>query len=175
MRKTIVLLVLALLALPLSACLPSNAAPTEQDTIAIYQAVIRQIYHFDDTSDGTLEKPVLYIVRATDDSAGLYSRQPLNSIVLSEAVQQGITKALSDLPAEVIWIEARNQVIEEGLVRGGGVVITLGNIAYENNQKAFVPGGIYVANMASGGKTYILEKIGNVWTITGTTGTEWIS
>jgi hypothetical protein len=175
MRKIIILLIITLLALPLSACIPSNAAQTEQDTIAIYQAVIRQIYHFDDTFGGTLEKPVLYIVRATDDSAGLHSVQHLNSIVLSEAVQQGITDGLADLPAEVIWIEARSQVVEQGLVSGGGVVITLGNIAYENNRKAVVPGGIYVANMAAGGQTYILEKIGGTWTITGTTGTEWIS
>lgn len=170
--------VFALGVLVLAGCRTSSAQPTAQETVAIYQAVIQRIYHTDDTFGGTLEKPILYVLRATDDSVGDPSMPQSGSLVLSQDVQQGIADSLSGLPARVIWVDSFDQVNLEpdtGAVSGQGVIITLGNIHYENPDKALVSASIYVANMAAGGKTYILEQQDGVWVITGTTGVEWIS
>lgn len=171
-------LILVFVAIPLGACRSTSSKPTEQDTIAIYQTVIKQMYRSDDTFGGALEKPALYIVRATNDSAGDPSLGPSEPVLLSETVQEGISDALADLPTTVIWVDSFNQVKLDpagGFVSNKGVIITLGNINYENKDKALVSASIYVANLAAGGKTYILEKQNGIWAITGTTGVEWIS
>jgi hypothetical protein len=61
------------------------------------------------------------------------------------------------------------------MVRGGGVIFTLGNIKVTNSAKVLVSASIYFASLGSGGRTYIVEKINGVWTVTGDTGTIWIS
>lgn len=178
MHKFDLLLILVFVLIPLGGCRSTSSKGTEPDTIAIYQTVIKQIYQSDDTFGGALEKPTLYIVRATNDSAGDPSLQPSEPVLLSETVQEGITDALADLPTTVIWVDSFNQVKLDpagGFVSNEGVIITLGNIHYENKDKALVSGSIYVANLAAGGKTYVLEKQNDIWSITGTTGVEWIS
>ena len=50
-----------------------------------------------------------------------------------------------------------------------------GNISEGDNKTVNVAGSIYIANLAAGGKTYVLEKQGGTWRITGTTGPMWIS
>jgi len=178
MRKFNLFIAFVCAAIPLVGCRSTSPKPTEQDTIAIYQTVIKQIYQSDDTFGGTLEKPILYIVRATNDATGDPSLPRSSSVVLSETVQQNITNALSNLPTTIIWVDSFDQVSIDpntGVVDDKGVIITLGNIQYENNDRALLSANIYVANLAAGGKTYVLEKKDGVWVITGTTGVEWIS
>ena len=178
MNKFNFFLILIMAAAHLVGCRATISKPTEQDTIAIYQTVIRQIYQSDDTFGGTLEKPFLYIIRATSDAAGDPSLQKSSSVVLSETVQQGITNALANLSTTIIWVDRFDQVSLDsntGIVSNKGVIITLGNIKYDNSDKAIISASIYVASLAAGGKTYIIEKKEGVWTITGTTGFEWIS
>ena len=77
-----------------------------------------------------------------------------------------------------VWVDRFDQVSldsDTGFVRDQGIIISLGNIKYENNDRVFLSASIYVASLAAGGKTYILEKKDGIWVITGTTGTEWIS
>ena len=173
MRKLTFLLVI--IAIQLVGC---RAPSSELDTIAIYQLVIKQIYQSDDTFGGTLKKPTVYIVRATNDTVGDPSLQQSKSVILSKAVQEGITKALTDLPSTIVWVDRFDQVpldSETGFISDKGIIISLGNIKYENNDKVFLSASIYVADLAAGGRTYILEKKEGMWFITGTTGTEWIS
>ena len=151
--------------------------PTQQDEIAIYQAVIRQLSGPDDTYGGTLEKSILYIIRSTDDTAGDPSLQDSRSVVLSETVQSGITQALADLPSEVVWVNSFDVVEfdeKTGYVLDGGVIITLGNVQFEDSNKALVPGSILVASGAAGGATYVVERKEGRWIVTGKIG-EWIS
>jgi hypothetical protein len=178
MQKFSLLFAFVLAATQLVGCRVAPSKPTEQDTIAIYQTVIRRLCQTDDTFGGMLEKRTLYIIRATNDAAGDPSIQQSNSVVLSETVQQGVTDALADLPVTIMWVDRFDQVsidADTGFVSDKGVIITLGNIKYENSDKALVPASIYVAFLAAGGRTYIVEKKDGVWTITGTTGVEWIS
>lgn len=178
MRKLCFLLTFVFVSIQLGGCSATFSKPTEQDTIAIYQTVIKQIYQHDDTFGGTLEKPTLYIIRATDDPVGDPSLRQSNSVVISATVQLSVTSAFANLPTTMIWVDSSDQVSldpDTGLVSDEGVIITLGNIKYKNNGKALVAASIYVARLAAGGKTYILEKKDGIWTITGTTGVEWIS
>jgi hypothetical protein len=177
MRKLNLFIVFVFVALLLVECRSLSPKPTEQDTIAIYQTVITQIYQSDDTFGGTLEKPILYLVRTTNDATGDPYLQRSSSVVLSEMVQQDITAALSNLPTTIIWVDSFDQVSLDsaGAVDDKGVIITLGNINYENNDKALLAASIYVASLAAGGKTYVVEKKDGIWVITGTTGGEWIS
>jgi hypothetical protein len=61
------------------------------------------------------------------------------------------------------------------MVKDGGAIITLGNIDLQKNGSIQLAGSIYIANLAAGGITYVLEKKNGVWEITGTTQVRWIS
>ena len=181
-------LIALLLALCCQACQPEQigsgvkSQPEQidsgaQDQIDIYQAVVRRLCGADDTFGGTLDKPVVYIIRATNDAAGDPFLQGSASLILSEVVQQGLSTALSDMSSEIVWVDRLDDVARNPLTREAldhGVTITLGNITYEGT-RARVAGSIYIANMAAAGKTYVLDHSSGVWVIIGTTGSEWIS
>jgi hypothetical protein len=127
----------------------NQAVPlTQKDEIDIYQAVIRQLCGPDDTFRGTLKKPFIYIHRSTSDAAADPSLEDSVSVILSDAVQAGITKALSDLPSQIVWVNNYDDVPREeksSAVLGGGVIIRLGNIKFVNRNRVLVPGSIYMA------------------------------
>ena len=176
--RYVLALSMVLLVALLSACAPSAETISTADRIAIYEAVIRQLQGPDDTFGGTLEKPTIYIVSSTDDQVGDPSYEGSASQILSNEVQAGITSALADLPSRIVWVENFEDVPrdpETGSVVGGGVIITLGNIQMESRDKVLVPGSIYIANLAAGGATYVVEKEDGQWVVTGTTGPRWIS
>ncbi len=161
----------------LSAC---TAVPTlsETDEVEIYTAVINQLYTQDDTFGGTFNAPDVYILMSTDDSVGDPDIEQVESQVLSTAVQTEITLALAHLPAQIIWVEGKTAVPMDtttGAVANNGVIITLGNIHSQRNGTALVSGSIYIASLAAGGQTYVVEKVNGVWQVSGTTGARWIS
>lgn len=174
MRKLRGVLALVIVTLPLVACWATPTPSTEPDDILIYQSVIRRLYAAADPYfSRTSEKPMLYIIRPTPETTG----DPAKSRVFSETVQPGINAALADLPTTIIWVDRFDQVSLEAAtsaVRGKGVIITLGNIHYENNAKALVFASTYYANLRASGKTYVVEKQAWVWTITCVIE-EWIS
>jgi hypothetical protein len=149
-----------------------------EDGAAIYAAVIRQLYEVDHTfGDSPPDFPNLYIVYITTDSIGGEFGAPPEPQVIPERLRSEIGGRLSDLPAEIFWVNDFRAVplAENSLVEGGGVVIRLGNIHEGEGETVQVAGSIYIANLAGGGKTYVLEKQGGTWRITGTTGPMWIS
>lgn len=167
----------------LTACTtPTVTLPTlsadEQTEADIYTAVVRQLYTVDHTFGS--EPPnfrIIYLVEATNDRAGDPGISQTESKRLLESVQVTITAALDDLPAKVEWVEHFSEVPlnSNSTVKGNGAVITLGNIHFQEDGTALVSGSISFANLGAGGRTYIVEKIGNIWEITGDTGTTWIS
>ncbi len=160
-------------------CTPvPTAASTDADRAAMYAAVVRRIVTEDDTFGGTLNPDPIYILRDTDDRAGDLTGPQSESVTLSEDLQGRITEALDDLPATVVWVDSREDVPiteEPARVVGNGAIITLGNIHPQKDGTVHVPGSIWVAMLAAGGQTYVLEQIDGEWTITGTTGPAWIS
>lgn len=164
--------------LVLLGCSSGAAELSAEDEIAIYSAVVRQVAGPDDTFGGTLAKPILYIVRHTDDAAGDPGATRAEPAALSEEVQEGVTAALGDLPSEIVWIDSREDVEFDpntGALADGGVIVTVGNIQRQDGGEVQVAGSIYVAGLAAGGKTYVLQEQDGQWVVTGTTGVEWIS
>ena len=145
----------------------------------LYAAVVRQLYTVDHTFGNNPPKiPMIYILTTTDDKAGDPRGASASPAKLSEDLQQSISERLKDLPAEIRYVSDRKEVplnAQDGAVTDGGAIITLGNIFARVDGKMQVAGSIYFSGTASGGKTYLLEKNGDLWKITGTTGVEWIS
>jgi ABC-type transport system involved in multi-copper enzyme maturation permease subunit len=145
----------------------------------LYAAVVRQLYTVDHTFGNNPPKiPMIYILTTTDDKAGDPRGASASPAKLGEDLQQSISERLKDLPAEIRYVSDRKEVplnAQDGAVTDGGAIITLGNIFARVDGKMQVAGSIYFSGTASGGKTYLLEKNGDLWKITGTTGVEWIS
>ena len=133
------------------------------DEAAIYAAVIRQIYTVDDTFGDKLQP--LYIKDYTNDQAGDLNSQP-NSVLIPEGVRSSVLAALHDLPVKLIW------EVKSDLSRP---YITLCNIYPQADGSVQVGGSIFFAPLAAFGQTYILQRSGAVWIVTGSTGFGWIS
>jgi hypothetical protein len=161
----------------LAAC---TAVPTlaETDEVAIYTAVIEQLYTQDDTFGGTFNAPDLYILTETDDSVGDPEIEQSDSKTIGQTVQTKITDALSHLPTNIVWVVAETAVPTDsttGTVANNGAILTLGNIHGQRNGTVLVSGSIYISALAAGGQTYILEKVNGIWQISGTSGARWVS
>lgn len=178
--STYLLVSLIALGCALAGCGTQESPTTieQTDEAAIYAAIIHQIYVYDDTFGGKLQPTTLYIIRWTDDRAGNLMALPSESTLLTETIQSQITASLQELPTEIVWVDAFEDVELDtvgGRVAGNGAIITLGNIYPQNDGSVQVSGSIYVGSLAAGGQTYILEEIDGVWRITGTTGIRWMS
>jgi hypothetical protein len=168
-------LLLGLLALV--AC-DARTALSDASRVEIYAAVVRRIYTQDDTFGGTLQPPTLYLVRTTDDSVGDPDAGRSEPERLPEAVQSGVSQALADMPTRIVWVDERDQVPlnpNTNAVIDGGAIITLGNVHPQDDGSAHVAGSIYVAMLAAGGRTYVVEQVDGAWEVTGTTGVIWMS
>lgn len=175
MKRLLQILPLAFLLL--TAC-TSTPTLTETDEVAIYTAVIEQIYTQDDTFGGTYQAADTYILSQTDDRVGDPDIEQLEPQELTTAVQTEITAALAHLPTNIVWVESRTAVPLDdaaGSVADGGIIVTLGNIQPQSDGAVLVSASIYVGMLAAGGQTYILEQDGSGWQIKGTTGVQWIS
>lgn len=173
-RKQMILVVL-LMALAACTAKPESGVVNEAE---VYTAVVKQIYTVDDTFGGTLQPSRVYLVSQTDDGIGDPNMEQKPSQVIDEATQQAIAAGLTDLPAEWVWVNGREAVPinpDDGRVEGDAVIITLGNIHPQADGSLLVSGSIYVAGLAAGGQTFILEQTETGWTITGTSGVQWIS
>jgi hypothetical protein len=174
---SMVFLSLLILLTFLPACTTSESVLTEDDQAAIYTAVIRRVYLVNNTF-GDRRFPVIYLVRATDDGVGDPAAPRTESVLLAKTIQEAVKTALDNLLTDFIWIDDRNEVIDShtSLVEeGNGAVITVGNIHIREDRTVLVSASIYIASLAGGGMTYIVEKVDNTWKITGDTGVRWIS
>jgi hypothetical protein len=156
---------------------PASTLDIEEQA-EIYAAVIRQVYETDHTfGSNPPDLPNLYLVYMTDDSAGGSFETSQTPYILTEQLRISIEDRLNDLSAEIHWVSSFEEVpLEENSgVKGGGAVIRTGNIYPGEGETVQVAGSIYIANLAGGGRTYILEKIDGIWQITGDTGVIWIS
>lgn len=169
-----------LLGLLLVGCDPITDSPTlsAAEETANYSAVVRQLVTVDDTFGGTLQPSLIYIISETNDQIGDPDIEQLPPQIIAVEMQNEISATLSDLPGEIIWIEGRENVEisrNTGEVVGGGIIVTLGNIHHQEDGTLLISGSIYIANLAAGGQTYVLEQVDGQWTITGNTGVQWIS
>jgi len=143
----------------------------------IYAAVIRQIYITDYFSGNPPEKAILYILDKTDDSIGDPEVGMSDSQFIHESWQKAIAAALSDLSAQVRWVEDRSEVpVEEGgRVADGGVILVLGNPHMQMGGRGTLSASISERDVGGMGKTYIVEYIEGTWQVSGDTGFLWES
>jgi len=174
------LIFLSLLLTFLLACTTSSPILSEddQDRVDIYVAVVRQLYTVDHTFGEPPNFQVVYLLRATDDSVGDPDIPQTQFILLSEPIQESIVDTLDDLPADFIWVDNRGEVpfdSNTGAVERNGAIITLGNVHFQEDGSAFVSASIYIASLAAGGLTYIVERIDGAWQVVGDTGVRWMA
>lgn len=150
---------------------------TSGDQATVYAEVIRQLYTVDHTFDERPNFPILHLVRVTDDGVGDQSAPHSQARNLSASAQSAIAYALEDLPAEIVWVDTDDEVprSDDGAVKDGGAIITLGNIHLQQDGSALVSASLYVAPLAATGKTYVLKKVDGHWQVTGDMGVQWIS
>ena len=152
---------------------------TVQDEVVVYAEVIRQLATVDDTYGGNLNPATIYVIKNTDDKVGNPGDQEARSKAIPDTSHSNITGMLSDLSAEIIWVDkfedAEFEQTQYFEVKNGGAIITLGNIYVQADGSVQVAGSIYTASMAAGGTTYVLEKVDGSWEITGRVGGFWIS
>lgn len=180
-RKSAIILCFITLVMAVG-CGGNTPAISTEDEASIYAAVVRQLATVDDTFGGSLKSPTLYVIRNTDDKAGDLTGQGAESKTIPQAVQDIITDNLQDLSSTIIWKDKFDDAeFEKSKLNGleglkdGGAIITLGNIHLQDDGSAQLAGSIYVASLAAGGSTYVLEKKDGFWEITGKTGVRWIS
>ena len=98
--------------------------------------------------------------------------------MLGPDLQEGVAASLSDLPAQIVWVTSLDAVPKDeksGVVQGGGIVITFGNIQVQADGSVSLPASAFISGMIGGGQTYILERANGEWQVTGNTGAKWIS
>jgi len=176
----LIALSMTLILTTLTACATTVSTLPEdnQAKAAIYAAVVRQLYTVDHTFGEPPNFPIIYLVEATDDSVGDPDAPKTESNLLLGSIQEAITDALEDLPAEFVWVSGSSEVPRDsntGVVEGNGAIITLGNVHFQKDESALVSASIFIANLAAGGLTYIVERIDGVWQVVGDTGVRWIS
>jgi ABC-2 type transport system permease protein len=151
----------------------------EGDQVVIYAAVVRQLLTVDHTfEDGPPDFPDVYLVRSTDDSVGDPDAPQAEPRILPESVQSAIIAALDDLPTEFVWVDDADEVPHDegtGSVAGGGAIITLGNVHFQEDGSALISAKLYFSMLGATGKTYVLEQVDGSWQVTGDTGGGWIS
>ena len=146
------------------------------DETGLLAAVVRQVYTVDDTFGGNAKFPVVYLLAVDDAETGAipYS-SPARPVDAPE--QKNVVAALTDLPAQFKWVGSAGEVKRDrqGVVEGNGAIITVGKPEPQQDGTVHVNASIYVGPMAAGGQTYVLQREGGVWKVTGKTGASWIS
>lgn len=155
---------------PTAPSLVATEAPTPvpsllslEDQVGIYTAVIRQLYTVDHTFGQDPQFPVVYLAAEAGNA-------------VDPAVEEGVLAALSSPSVRFEWMKdsASAPRDENGAVEGGGSIVSVGTIQPLTENKVTLDASIYIAPLAAGGYTYVLEKIDGVWQITDG-GMQWIS
>jgi hypothetical protein len=166
-----------------TSALPSSEAAVDR-TVAIYASVIRQLVIEDHTygrNDPGFK--VVYIldgpVEGAQDSMKT-TDEYVPKARFPEDVKTGLKDQLADLPP-LVFVAERSSAIEgekggtaPGHVVNDGVLLTLGPIIGDR-RRVEVGSSLWINGLAGFWATYVVERRGGAWTLTGTTGTVAIS
>ena len=147
---------------------PEDLTPAEREAF-VYAAVIKHMTSEEGQSSGF---PVIFVLDhavegASSPDGGTGARTPISS-----EVQIRVQEELALLPP-IRFVADGDEVIgtprDETEVRDGGILITLGPVP-EGNDRLEVEASSYIAALAATWQTWVLERHGLRWQITGTTG-----
>jgi hypothetical protein len=156
-----------------------TAASADQRNAAIYRAVIRQILMKDGTfgSTPTRVKVVYVLNRPIEGAADPEVQQTSGSSpeAFSETLKTAIRARMAELPP-VKFGPTRNPVVvgdkagsSPGHVKAGGVLITLGPIVGDEG-KVRVANSWWMNGLSGQWLTYVLDRQGAEWKVTGISG-----
>ena len=160
-------------------CSSASTELSPESQVDIYKAVIGEVYFVDHSFHQPPMWSTIYIHRMTEDLI-LNADAPYgdNELIPNE-IQQGLSAELNDIPADVIWIDDDNEAPSDPqngrILDGEGVILTLGNIHFQEDGSALVSFWLHCGSLCGIGKTYVLEEINGVWQVTGSTGVEIMS
>lgn len=164
--KSTIRLALTLGLLTAAACGREEA--TDDDRLAVYAEVIRHMTTEQGQSSGF---QVIYVLerlmendRDPDD--------PGSGRAISPEDQRALIEALRDV-APLEFVPTRSEVVgpmeDGGRVQNEGIFVTLGPIS-GGDERLLVPATTYLGNLAATWQTWVVERVGDRWRVTGTEG-----
>ena len=150
---------------------------TKQEQAKVYAVVIRRLAGPDDSFRGTLHKSFLYIQKTTDDWWGDHDMPMALPQAISWSVQYDVGVRMSDIPMTIKWVAGQNEVKfdDQHPHVSDGVIVYLGNFFIGDDQRLYIGGGVFYADGAAQGQTYVFEYGHGEWNLIGRTKIVWIS
>lgn len=156
----------------------ATATSASSRALEVYATVIRQLVTVDHTfGDGPSPFKHVWVVDAPVDGVGAFGARPTKRGTPFDAeLRAGLTERLADLKP-VDFVSDADEVRQMGRdpeVKDNGVIVTVGPIE-EHGKKIHVAHEIWCGGLCAEWFTYVLEKRGDAWVITGDTGPRAIS
>jgi hypothetical protein len=149
---------------------PNDSTPVDRQAL-IYAAVLRQYLTSGDHSFGDHRFPQVFVLDHTVAGAGAPGHGASGGGSIPRAVQRAITHALTDV-GPLTFVASSDAVIEEphgcAHVRGEGILLTLGPIDGSGDRVQVGING-FVACLGANSLTYLVERAGRGWAVSGIT------
>jgi hypothetical protein len=152
---------------------PSPHAENAQDPpprdARIYSAVIRQLL----VDRSQTRSDVVYVVNGAIAGAGKPRGDPFSPSTqrFGRNVVDGIRHQLNgDLPPFQLIIDGNNVLRKNGVVKNGGVLISLGPIERRSKRRVLVANTFWCGGKCSQWQTYVVSNKNGRWRITGVSG-----
>ncbi len=113
----------------------------------------------------------------TNDWWGDHTMPTAVQQAISSEVQQAILANTTDISSEIKWVASRDEVEMDPQQYHvvDGVILTMGNIQIGDDQRLYVGGGVFYADLAAQGQTYVFEWRDGQWVLVGRTNRVWVS
>jgi hypothetical protein len=149
---------------------PNDPTPVDRQAL-IYTAVLRQYLTSGDHSFGDHRFPHIFVLDHTEAGAGASGHGAPGGGPIPRAARRAITRALTDVGL-LTFVASRDAVIEEphgcAHVRDDGILITLGPVDGSGDRIQVGIDG-FRACLGANSLTYLVERSGHDWAVSGIT------
>jgi hypothetical protein len=149
---------------------PDDPTPADRHAL-IYAAVLRQYLTSGDAGYGDTRLPHIFALDHTTAGAGGTGHHLPGGGPIPRTVQRAITQALTDV-GPLSFVASGDAVIQDphgcAQVRGGGILITLGPVDGSGDRVQVGLNG-FRACLGANSLTYLVERTGRGWAVSGIT------
>jgi hypothetical protein len=148
---------------------PNDSTPVGRQAL-IYTAVLRQYLTSGDAGYGDTRFPHIFMLDHTVVGAGAPGHRAPEGGPIPRAVQRAITHALTDV-GPLTFVDSPDAVIEGhpcAHVRGDGILVTLGPVDGSGDRVHVGING-FRACLGANSLTYLVERTGRGWAVSGIT------
>ena len=149
---------------------PDDPTPADRHAL-IYTAVLRQYLTSGDAGYGDTRFPHIFALDHTAAGAGGTGHHMAGGGPIRRVVQRAITQALTDV-GPLTFVGSGDAVIQDphgcAHVRGDGILITLGPVDGGGDQVQVGLNG-FRACLGANSLTYLVERTGRAWAVSGIT------